>query len=206
MRDLLKFFKRSIWFAWIAGALLVSACANDENTEALSNAEEAANPTSQAASANKTFTGQAKEADHPTESTETLIDAATRTINDVTEAGFEAGVLIDFDSFKKSFFNDDIITKLKSNLEAVVAQDQEKFAEHLHESYSRHSVFFDKQNVQYMFYDLDTIKKVTMDGRVQIQVGVRFALQDSEGNVENSGLTYFFVKNKEDQWKIANID
>ncbi|WP_339275993.1 hypothetical protein MKY59_03405 [Paenibacillus sp. FSL W8-0426] len=203
---MLKFFKRSIWFAWIAGALLVSACANDENTEALSNAEEAANPTSQAASANKTFTGQAKEADHPTEATETLIDAATRTINDVTEADFEAGVLIDFDSFKKSFFNDDIITKLKSNLEAVVAQDQEKFAEHLHESYSRHSVFFDKQNVQYMFYDLDTIKKVTMDGRVQIQVGVRFALQDSEGNVENSGLTYFFVKNKEDQWKIVNID
>lgn len=203
---MLKFFKRSIWFAWIAGALLASACAQDENTGAISNAEEAANPTSQAPSASEVQPNSPEKTNSTSAESETLIDPATLTIKDVTEADFKSGVFIDFDSFQKSFFNDDIISKLKRNLEAVVAQDQEKFAADLDENFSRHSVFFDKQNVQYMFYDLDTLKKVDLDGRVQIQVGVRFAVKDSEGKVENTGLTFFFVKNKEDQWKIANID
>ncbi|MNJ03500.1 hypothetical protein D3C73_1638400 [compost metagenome] len=57
-----------------------------------------------------------------------------------------------------------------------------------------------------MFYDLDILEKLTIDGRERINVGVRFAKKSMDNSIHNTGLTFFFTKNKEGQWGIANID
>ncbi|MCM3203159.1 hypothetical protein [Paenibacillus illinoisensis] len=88
---------------------------------------------------------------------------------------FKKGVFIDFERYKKDFFNDDIISKFKGNLDGIVENDKKKFKVHLYEGSQKESLFFDEENAQFMFNDLDLLEKITIDGREQIRIGVRYA-------------------------------
>ncbi|WP_157794062.1 hypothetical protein [Paenibacillus donghaensis] len=54
-------------------------------------------------------------------------------------------------------------------------QDKEKFNENLHEGSRGETLFFSEEDVQFMFYDLDLLEKLTVNGREQIRVGVQYA-------------------------------
>ncbi|MBT2290402.1 hypothetical protein J7E73_14875 [Paenibacillus albidus] len=177
---------RGILSLCLVGALLLSACGKSDDTDTLSNSEESSSTTSQVP--------------------EKLIGPEGKEIKEITAADFKKGVFIDFDQYKQSFFNDDIISKFKGNIEAVVKKDKEKFKENLSEDSRGETFFFSEEDVQFMFYDLDTLEKHTINGREEIQVGVRFARKYSDGSIENQGITYFFTKNKEGKWDIENID
>lgn len=75
---------------------------------------------------------------------------------------FKKGVFIDFERYKKDFFNDDIISKFKGNLEGIVENDKEKFKVHLYEGSRKEPLFFDEKNAQFMFNDLDLLEKITL--------------------------------------------
>ncbi|WP_418041641.1 hypothetical protein [Paenibacillus xylanilyticus] len=119
---------------------------------------------------------------------------------------FKKGVFIDFERYKKDFFNDDIISKFKGNLDGIVENDKKKFKVHLYEGSQKESLFFDEENAQFMFNDLDLLEKITIDGREQIRIGVRYAKKHEDRSIENKAITYFFTKNKEGHWLIENID
>lgn len=135
-----------------------------------------------------------------------LIDPEGLEFKEIGAEDFKKGVFIDFERYKKDFFNDDIISKFKGNLEGIVENDKEKFKVHLYEGSQKESLFFDEENAQFMFNDLDLLEKITIDGRDQIRIGVRYAKKHEDGSIENTAITYFFTKNKEGHWLIENID
>ncbi|MFB5677055.1 hypothetical protein ACE3NQ_06350 [Paenibacillus terreus] len=191
----MKNLARGILSLCLIGTLLLSACGKSDDTDTLSNSEEPTNTTSPAPSTNNTPTN-----------TESLIDPVEQeAIKDITAADFKKGVFIDFDKYKGRFFDENIISKLKNNLESVVENNKEKFKENLNkESLEsiREGFFYTNESDQFMFYDLDLIEKVDE----QIRVGVRFAKKSSDGSIENQGITYFFTKNETGEWGIENID
>ncbi|RAR42743.1 hypothetical protein [Paenibacillus sp. MDMC362] len=193
----MKNLSRGILSLCLIGALLLSACGKSDDTDTLSNSEEPTNTTSPAPSTNNTPTN-----------TESLIETAEKeAIKDITAADFKKGVSIDFDKYKGSFFDENIIPKLRKNLESVVENNKEKFEENLNkESLEsiREGFYYTNESDQFMFYDLDLIEKV--DQPEQIRVGVRFAKKSSDGSIENQGITYFFTKNEAGEWSIENID
>lgn len=193
----MKNLSGSILSLCLIGALLLSACGKIDNTDTLSNNEEFSNPTSQAPSNNNILT-----------ITESLIEPTEReAIKDITATDFKKGISIDFDKYKGNFFDENIISKLRKNLESVVENNKEKFKENLNKDSlesKREGFYYTKESDQFMFYDLDLIEKI--DQPEQVRVGVRFAKKSSDGNIENQGITYFFTKNESGEWGIENID
>lgn len=135
-----------------------------------------------------------------------IIDPEGLDFKEIGAEDFKKGVFIDFERYKKDFFNDDIISKFKGNLDGIVENDKKKFKIHLYEGSQKESLFFDEENAQFMFNDLDLLEKITIDGREQIRIGVRYAKKHEDASVENTAITYFFTKNKEGHWLIENID
>ncbi|WP_336780057.1 hypothetical protein [Paenibacillus illinoisensis] len=135
-----------------------------------------------------------------------LIDPEGLEFKEIGAEDFKKGVFIDFERYKKDFFNDDIISKFKGNLEGIVENDKKKFKVHLYEGSQKESLFFDEENAQFMFNDLDLLEQISINGREQIQFGVRYAKKHEDGSVENTAITYFFTKNKESNWLIENIN
>ena len=197
----LNTFTRRVLAVGIVGLMLVTACGQEASTDTSSTNPEASKPANQPPSDPHT---QQDTSNDP--APEQLIDPSTKEFKEITETEFKPEVSIDFEAYKKSFFDEEIITKLKETLEAVIAQDKEKFQAHLQSGYNLDSLFFDDKDAQYMFYDLDILEKLTIDGRERIHVGVRYAKKSSDGFIYNTGNTVFFTKNKEGQWGIANID
>lgn len=185
--------------------LLLSACNKVENTPNPKNNSTPSNQTSESLST--TYTQQCL-SQSPDYESEWLIDP-TREFEDITEADFKPEVTIDFEQYKEGFFDDEIITKINETLEAIVLQDKEKFLKHLHKDYAEYaqdSFFFTEVNTQYMFYDLGTLEKYTIDNLERIIVGVQLAKKSSDNSIDNTMIMFTFNKNKEDQWSIANID
>lgn len=189
---------RSILSSCLIGLSLLSACGKSPaDNGTVSNSEKSSNSTSQTAPST----------DNPIK-IESLIEPGDKdAIKEITETDFKEGVTIDFDSYKGSFFDEKIISKLNNNLQSVVENNKEKFKENLNkESLEsiREGFYYTNENDQFMFYDLDLIEK--RDQPEQIRVGVRFAKKSSDGNIENQGITYFFTKNEAGEWGIENID
>lgn len=197
----LNTFTRRVLAIGIVGLMLVAACGKEDSTYTSSTNPKTSKPANQPPSDPHTQQYTSNDS-----APEQLIDPSTKEFKEITEAEFKPEVSIDFEAYKKSFFDDEIITKLKETLEAVIAQDKEKFQTHLQSGYNLDSLFFDDKDAQYMFYDLDILEKLTIDGRERIHVGVRYAKKSSDGSIYNTGNTVFFTKNKEGQWRIANID
>lgn len=189
----MKNLTRCILSLCLIGALLLSACGKVND------------PATSEESSNNTPTTQTPTNSSPADS-EKLIDPAEKEVKEITEPDFKKGVFIDFDQYKKSFFDDDIISKFKGNIEAVVEQAKEEFKENLHEGSRGETLFFSEENVQFMFYDLDLLEKLTVNGREQIRVGVQYAKKIADGTIQNQGITYFFTKNEAGEWGIENID
>lgn len=74
------------------------------------------------------------------------------------------GVFIDFEWYKKDFFNEDIILKFKGNFEGIVENDKEKFKVYFYEGLQKELFFFDEENVQFMFNDLEFLEKISING------------------------------------------
>jgi hypothetical protein len=181
----------------LIGALLLPACGKADDNYSLSNSEKPSNITSEAPSTNITPTN-----------IESLIEPAEiEEIKDITAAEFKKGVYIDFDKYKSSFFDEKIISKLRNNLESIVENNEEKFKRNLNNKSLesiREGFYYKNTADQFMFYELDLLEK--LDHPEQISVGVRFVRKSSDGSIENQGVTYFFTKNKKDEWGIENID
>nr|WP_154893180.1 hypothetical protein [Paenibacillus xylanexedens] len=97
-------------------------------------------------------------------------------------------------------------TNVITESERLIDPEGLEFKVHLYEGSQKESLFFDEENAQFMFNDLDLLEKITIDGREQIRIGVQYAKKHEDGSVENKALTYFFTKNKEGNWLIENID
>lgn len=178
--------------------LLQSACAASDG--------ESMNNPNQTHTNSNTPAIQLPSATHSANEEVRLIDPEGYEFKEIGPKDFKKGVFIDFERYKKDFFNDDIISKFKGNLEGIVENDIEKFKAHLYEGSQKESLFFHEENVQYMFNDLDLLEKIIIDGREQIRIGVQYAKNYSDGTVENKAITYFFTENKEGEWRIENID
>ncbi|MEW4428420.1 hypothetical protein AB1I68_13215 [Paenibacillus pabuli] len=157
-------------------------------------------------SSSKTPVSQTPTSTNVITESERLIEPEGLEFKEIGVEDFKKGVFIDFERYKKDFFNDDIISKFKGNLEGIVENDKAKFKVHLYEGSQKESLFFDEENAQFMFNDLDLLEKITIDGREQIRIGVQYAKKHEDGSVENTAITYFFTKNKEGNWLIENID
>ncbi|NUU74953.1 hypothetical protein [Paenibacillus xylanilyticus] len=202
----MKKLSRGFLSVVISGVLLLSACEKSSDTYVPDSSEESISDTSQTPSPSNTPVSQIPTSStSPTES-EILINPKGLELKEISAANFEKGIFIDFDRYKKSFFNDDIISKFKSNIEAVVENNKEKFGKYLYEGSRKESIFFSEEDVQYMFYDLDLLEKIKIDGREQIRVGIQYAKKYADERIENTAITYFFTKNKEGKWRIENID
>jgi hypothetical protein len=157
-------------------------------------------------SSSKTPVSQTPTSTNVITESERLIDPEGLEFKEIGAEDFKKGVFIDFERYKKDFFNDDIISKFKGNLEGIVENDKAKFKVHLYEGSQKESLFFDEENAQFMFNDLDLLEKITIDDREQIRIGVQYAKKHEDGSIENTAITYFFTKNKEGKWLIENID
>lgn len=194
---------RRLLIVGLISTLLLSSCGNKKTTNHSINEKKSTDVTSQSVDTPITQQNSPKDPEP-----EWLIDP-TREFEDITEADFKPEVAIDFEQYKEGFFNDEIIIKINETLKAIVAQDKEKFLKHLHEDYAKYaqnSSLFAEENAQYMFYDLGTLEKYTIDNLERINVGVQLAKKSSDNSIDNTMIMFTFNKNKEDQWGIANID
>ncbi|MNW25933.1 hypothetical protein D3C74_26890 [compost metagenome] len=138
---------------------------------------------------------------------ESLIDPASKEPNDITSANFKPGIFIEFENYKRSFFNDDFISKLNGAFQAVVDQNESNFKEYLNNEpveLIAHNLYFSNKKELFMFYDLDLLER--LNEPEQIRVGVRYAKKSIDGDVQNEAFTFFFTKNKQGEWGIENID
>jgi len=133
--------------------LLQTACATSDG-ELMNDINQRHYPSS------KTPVSQTPASTNATTELERLIDPEGLEFKEIEAEDFKKGVFIDFERYKKDFFNDDIITKFKGNLEGIVENNKEKFNVHLYEGSRKKALFFDEENVQFMFYDLDLLDKI----------------------------------------------
>ncbi|MCG7376330.1 hypothetical protein MH215_04950 [Paenibacillus sp. ACRSA] len=199
----------------VSGAVLLSACGHTDDPErtTIGEAINGSSPnTNQVPSTQEEPMNAITTSTDAIPDSEQLIDPAHKEISDITVEDFKQGVFIDFDQYKQSFFDDEIISKFKGNIEAVVEKNPEKFKENLNKDSAAtnkyHSYYINEseKGKEFMFYDLDILEKVNIDEREQIRVGVRFAQKSSDGRIDNTGITYFFTKNQDGEWGIENID
>ncbi|MHB0862674.1 hypothetical protein ACYCS5_15865 [Paenibacillus sp. SEL3] len=153
------------------------------------------------------ISGNEMEGDAPQKEKEVLYTAVDDKGNkEPNSPKFREGVFINFDNYKKSFFNDDIIGKLSSNLDAIVKDNKIQFEKYLSEEFKKdpnHLAYFFGNGNKYMFDNLDTIEKD--ENSEVIRVGIVFRIK-SKNKVVNSGITYHFTKNSSGTWLIRNID
>ncbi len=211
----MKKLSRGILSICVSGAVLLSACGHTDDADRTTIREATAGSTpntNQAPSTQEEPTNSISASTDAISDSERLIDPAHKEIKDITADDFKRGVFIDFDQYKQSFFDDEIISKFKGNIEAVVENNPEKFKENLNKDsaatnkYHFYYTSVNEEGREFMFYDLDILEKININQREQIRVGVRFAQKDPDGRVDNTGITYFFTKNPDGEWGIENID
>lgn len=211
----MKKLSRGMLSICVSGVVLLSACGHtdDPDRTTIREATDGSSPnTNQTPSTQDEQTNSISTSTDAIPDSEQLIDPAHKEISDITVDDFKQGVFIDFDQYKQSFFDDEIISKFKGNIEAVVEKNPEKFNENLNKESAAtnkyHSYYINEseKGKEFMFYDLDILEKVNIDEREQIRVGVRFAQKSSDGRIDNTGITYFFTKNQDSEWGIENID
>ncbi|MDQ0171477.1 hypothetical protein [Paenibacillus tundrae] len=199
----------------VSGAVLLSACGHTDDPErtTIGEAINGSSPnTNQVPSTQEEPMNAIKTSTDAISDSEQLIDPAHKEIKGITADEFKRGVFIDFDQYKQSFFDNEIISKFTGNIEAVVENNPEKFKENLNKDsaatnkYHFYYTSESEEGREFMFYDLDILEKVNINQREQIRVGVRFAQKDPDGRVDNTGITYFFTKNQVGECGIENID
>ncbi|MCM3172111.1 hypothetical protein [Paenibacillus sp. MER 99-2] len=211
----MKKLSRGILSICVSGVVLLSACGHtdDPDRTTIREATDESSPnTNQAPSTQEEQTNSISASTDAISDSEQLIDPAHKQIKEITADDFKQGVYIDFDQYKQSFFDDEIISKFKGNIEAVVENNPEKFKENLNKDsaatnkYHFYYTSESEEGQEFMFYDLDIIEKININQREQIRVGVRFAQKNQDGRIDNTGITYFFTKNQDGEWGIENID
>lgn len=91
-------------------------------------------------------------------------------------------------------------------LEAWAAGDKEKFAATMHSPQLNEALqfFLDNKNV-YHFYEL-TVLGIPIQGAKRAAFAVSYTRMTSEGYIIDGGNEISLLKNKQGEWKIANID
>lgn len=91
-------------------------------------------------------------------------------------------------------------------LEAWAAGDKEKFAATMYSTQVNEALqfFLDNNNV-YRFYEL-TLTGIPVEGTKRAGFGVKYSRMTSEGYIIDGGNEISLLKDKQGEWKIANID
>lgn len=190
-------FSRKTLILSLVGTLLLSACGHSDSS--LQSADDRKDPP--AAESPVSALADPAQAEADADST------ANENTEEIGESDFEPGVFIDFDAREESFLNEEIISKMKTNLKAIADRDRERFKEILQDDPAQNrelSYFFGAGDKQFMFYDLDLVEQQEDLG--QIRIGVLFARKQADDSIVNQGITYFFMQNETNEWEIVNID
>jgi hypothetical protein len=118
---------------------------------------------------------------------------------------FEKGVFVDFAKHQNDFLAaDDILGKLRHNLEALVAKDKDEFKADLMEGHDTPgNMDYVENNYEYKILDMDVATYDPETRRITISFPVQVLI---DNKVEDRRITYTFEPDKNGEWKIALID
>jgi hypothetical protein len=121
-----------------------------------------------------------------------------------TSQSFEKGVFVDFSKLNEDFITDDILQKLKDNLDALVNKDEDKFKAGLLDGHDTPgNMDFVKNTNQYKFLDISETRYNQNAKSIIISLSVKI-LRDK--NIYDSTISYYFKTDKTGEWKISLID
>jgi hypothetical protein len=121
-----------------------------------------------------------------------------------TPLSFEKGVFIDLSKHKDDFITDEILQKLKDNLEALVNKDENRFKAGLLEGHDTPgNMAYVKDTNQYKILDISFSKYDPKAKSIMISLPIQI-LRDTK--IDDSTITYYFKPDKTGVWKIALID
>ena len=117
---------------------------------------------------------------------------------------FDKGIFVDFSKLNADFITDEIVQKLRDNLEAVINRDEDKFRASLLEG---HDTIGNMDYVlginQYKFLD---IGETSYNEKTKIiMIGV-YAEILREKQINKGAIDYYFQQDQTGEWKIALID
>lgn len=114
---------------------------------------------------------------------------------------FSPGITIDFAKSKNSYVTDDILNILKESLQAINDKNKENFVKGFIPGKEQSNLFWVEGDKQYHFNEIAT----TQHEGDRINLAIYYQVKDN-GAIEDSSMTYTFLKDKDNVWKIALID
>lgn len=117
------------------------------------------------------------------------------------EDEFSPGIFIDFTQARNDFITDEILNTLKTNLQAIIEKNKEIFVQGFIPGMEKSNLFWIEGDRQYRFYEIAAAQK---EGD-RINIAIYYQMEEG-GTIEDSGMTYTFLKDKDGVWKIALID
>ena len=116
------------------------------------------------------------------------------------------GVFVTAPDVGDSAGNKQALQETLNCLEAWAARDKEKFAATMHSPGINEALqfFLDNKNV-YRFYEL-TLQGIPVEGTKRASFTVSYLQMSSEGYIIDGSNVISLLKNKQGEWKVANID
>ncbi|RUS45704.1 hypothetical protein [Cohnella sp. AR92] len=121
-----------------------------------------------------------------------------------TPKSFKPGIFVDFSKIDDESIPDEVIKKLKDNLEALLDKNVEEFKAGLlegHDTEGNMGYILDEN--QYRFTDIAEAKYFPDNNSIMISLSVQ---RLREGQVDDGSITYYFNLDKAGEWKIVLID
>ncbi|QQZ59964.1 hypothetical protein JI735_25875 [Paenibacillus sonchi] len=117
-----------------------------------------------------------------------------------------AGVFVQEPDVGKSKENRQMLKEVMNCLEAIVAHDKEKFLSTMHSpEIGEYLLFFVENSTVYRFTEL-TYEGIAAEGTQRATFNVRYQFMTDEGYQADQNYGIYLLRNKQGEWKVANID
>ncbi|EFM11419.1 hypothetical protein PaecuDRAFT_1865 [Paenibacillus curdlanolyticus YK9] len=117
------------------------------------------------------------------------------------QTDFTPGISVDFDKAKNDYITDDILKTLKENLQSIIDKNQQNFVKGFIAGREKSNLFWLEGSKQYQFNEIAT----TQHEGERINITINYKSSDN-GTIEDNSMTYTFLEDKTNGWKIATID
>ncbi|MFB9324705.1 copper amine oxidase N-terminal domain-containing protein [Paenibacillus aurantiacus] len=127
---------------------------------------------------------------------------AERSMVTIDRPAFAPGVFIDWESANDPILNDVIKENLQNTLKSMANKDQAAFKSVFIQN-TASSAFLYLLDNEYRFESLGEVRD---NGEGRIEVPVAGKVKNSEGTVKTTNLIFYYMKNKQGEWRLASID
>jgi hypothetical protein len=114
---------------------------------------------------------------------------------------FTPETTIDFENYKNDYITDDILNTLKENLQAINDKNKDQFVKGFIPGNEQGNLFWIEGNRQYHFHEIAATQQ---EGK-RINITIYYQYKENE-IVDDNSMTYTFVQDSSNNWRIAIID